>query len=157
MKAAASCPRDAPGGIRIDFHSVEYNYTDDLNDYSGNYRSFESLEGVVTADMRHQMERRDNRDVIDSCVDAEVPTKKIHTKSDKVESDEAPPPLTVISEGRTLIIDTDPDRAAACGERLGDRGLTCTLLAIKAASAHAAHPRLRDVALFEASAASITG
>ena len=106
MEVAASCPRDASGGISIDFHSAEFNHTDDLNDYSGNYRSFESLDGVVTADMRHQMERRHNREALDSCVDDAVPVKRIETRNDATEAGEAAPPLTVISKGRTLIVDS---------------------------------------------------
>mgnify|MGYP003589136518 CR=1 FL=1 len=155
IKAAASRPRDAPGGVSIDFHSAEFNRTDDLNDYSGDYRSFESLDGVVTADMRHQTERRGH--TIDSSVDAAVPTQKNGTKSNTAEADEALLPLSVISEGRTLIIDTDPERAVACAERLSDQGLTCTLLAIKEASSHASQARFGSLALVEASAASIIG
>ena len=79
---AASYPHDAAGGINIDFHSAEFNRTDDLNDYSGNYRSFQSLDGVVTADMRHQMERRRNRDALDSCIDDAAPVKNIETRND---------------------------------------------------------------------------
>ncbi len=41
-------------GITLNFHSAEFNYRDDLNDISGNYRTFEPLDGVVTADMLHQ-------------------------------------------------------------------------------------------------------
>ncbi|MGE5789904.1 MAG: hypothetical protein ACM33C_03465, partial [Syntrophaceae bacterium] len=44
----------------IDFHAPEFNVIDDLNDCAGDYRSFEPLGDIVTADMRHQMERRCN-------------------------------------------------------------------------------------------------
>ena len=44
-------------GTAIDFHSAEFNRVDDLTDFSGNVQSFEPLGDIVTADMRHQMER----------------------------------------------------------------------------------------------------
>ncbi len=157
MEVAAACPHNASGGIGINFHSAEFNRTDDLNDFSGNYRSFESLDGVVTADMRHQMERRHNREALDSCVDDPAPVKRIETRNDATEGGEAAPQLTVISKGRTLIIDRDAERAVACAERLSDQGLACTVLVIKEASSYASYSRLGGFAFFEASAASITG
>jgi ferredoxin len=141
----------------IDFHSGEFNRRDDLNDYSGNYRSFLPLDGVVTADMRHQVERRHDRDMIDSCVDDTAPVKKIETIRDTAEAIEAAPPLTVISHGRTLIIDTDAERAIVCGKLLSDHGLTCTLLAIKKGPPDASYSKLGSLALLEVNAASITG
>ena len=33
----------AANGATIDFHSAEFNHSDDLNDCSGNYRFFEQL------------------------------------------------------------------------------------------------------------------
>ena len=146
-EVAASRPHDAPGGISIDFHSAEYNRTDDLNDYSGNYRSFQSLDGVVTADMRHQMERRHDRDALDSCVDDHGAREK-NRDNERCERRPVKPRLrlTVISQGRTLIVDKDAERAIACGELLSDQGLTCTLLAIKEASPYASFSRLGDLA-----------
>ena len=155
--AAASLPRDAASGMSIDFHSAEFNRTDDLNDYSGNYRSFQSLDGVVTADMRHQMERREHRDALDSRDDIAATVKKIETKSDGAQAGETAPPLTVVSPGRTLIVAQDAERAIACSELLRGQGLTCTLLAIKEASPYAAFSRLGDLPVLEVNAASITG
>jgi hypothetical protein len=66
---AASLPHGTAGGISIDFHSAEFNRIDDLNDCSGNYRIFQPLDGVVTADMRHQMERLRKGDAFDAAVD----------------------------------------------------------------------------------------
>jgi len=37
-------------------------------------------------------------------------------------------PLTIISEGRTLIIDTDAERAVTCGKTLRHRRLDCTVV-----------------------------
>ncbi|PKN17388.1 MAG: hypothetical protein CVU71_16575 [Deltaproteobacteria bacterium HGW-Deltaproteobacteria-6] len=45
-------------GITIDFHSAEFNFQDDLSDLNGNCRTFQTLDGVVTADMLHQMKIR---------------------------------------------------------------------------------------------------
>ena len=153
-------PCDRAGGIGIDFHSVEFNRTDDLNDYSGNYRSFEPLDGVVTADMRHQIERRHDRDAIDSWVaDAAFggARETNETKGDTADAVEAVPPITVISEGRTLIIAADAERAVACGKRLSDQGLTCTLLVIKNSSPGASFFRRGRLNLLEVNGASITG
>ena len=62
----ASAVHDASGAV-IDFHSPEFNRTDELNDCSGNYRLFEPLDGIVTSDMRHQMDRRRHQDMVDPC------------------------------------------------------------------------------------------
>ncbi len=157
MDAAASLPRDEASGMSIDFHSAEFNRTDDLNDYSGNYRFFQPLDGVVTADMRHQMERREHRDALDSRDDIAATVKKIEIKSDGAQAGETAPPLTIVSPGRTLIVAQDAERAIACGEILSGQGLTCMLLAIKEASPYAAFSRLGDLPVLEVNAASITG
>jgi ferredoxin len=148
---------DTVGGIAINFHSAEFNCIDDLNDCSGNYRTFQPLDGVVTADMRHQMERRRNRDDVDSCGKEAPVSKKMEAKSGEPEPVEALPLLTVISEGRTLIIDTDSERAIACCKLLTDQLLTCTLLVTKSASADASFSRLGRLALLEVNAVSIIG
>ena len=64
--ATASSSHETFGGAAIDFHSPEFNRTDDLNDMSGNSRFFEPLDGIVTADMRHQMERPREESCFDS-------------------------------------------------------------------------------------------
>jgi hypothetical protein len=51
---------ETPVGVTIDFHSAEFNDIDELNDCCGNYQIFEPLDDTITADMRHQMERRCN-------------------------------------------------------------------------------------------------
>ena len=154
---AVPSPCDAGGGISIDFRSAEFNHTDDLNDYSGNYRSFQPLDGIVTADMRHQMERRRDRDMIESCADDAAPVKIVETINDTADAIEASPPLTVISKGRTLIVDRDAERAIACGKLLSDQGLTCTLLVMAKGSPDVSSSRFGSLALLEVNAASITG
>ena len=147
-----------PGGITIDFHSAEFNRTDDLNDCSGNYRTFQSLDGVVTADMRHQLERRSGRGADAAVADDAAPPKGAEQEASAPETFEAAPPLTVISRGRTLIVDTDAGRSIACGKRLSEQGLTCTLLVTKKAAAADASPsRFDQFPLLEVDAVSITG
>ena len=84
----------------------------------------------MTADMRHQMERRRRGDAAVAPEDGTMPA----AVSVKETKDEAAAPLTVISEGRTLIVDTDAKRATACAKILSDRRLECTLLLTKGAS-----------------------
>lgn len=43
--------------LRKLFHSPKFNVLDGLDDYMGDYTNFEKLGDVVTADMRHQLER----------------------------------------------------------------------------------------------------
>lgn len=156
-EATASSVYETSSGITINFHSAEFNRTDDLNDCSGNYRTFQPLDGVVTADMRHQMERLRRRDAVDAAVDDAVPSKKIERERHEAETLDAAPPLTVISWGRTLIVDTDAERAIACGKLLRDQGLTCTLLVTKKESSDASFPRFDQFKLLEVNAVSITG
>ena len=157
--ATVSSSRETFGGATIDFHSPEFNRTDDLNDMSGNSRFFEPLDGIVTADMRHQMERLREEDCFDSSAcDASVSREKnIQVKKDESEPLEEISPLTVISEGRTLIIDTDATRAAKCGEILTEERLTCSLLVIKKTAQDAPLPWFNRLALIEADDVSITG
>lgn len=146
-----------PGGIAIDFHSAEFNRTDDLNDCSGNYRTFQSLDGVFTADMRHQLERRSDRGADAAVAEEAAPPKGAEQEASAPETFEAVPPLTVISQGRTLIIDTDTGRSLACCKRLSELGLTCTLLVTKAAAPDASPSRFDQFPLLEVDAVSITG
>lgn len=43
------------------FHSPKFNVLDGLDDYMGDFTSFEALGDLVTADMRHQLERAAQR------------------------------------------------------------------------------------------------
>lgn len=149
----------AANGVTIDFHSAEFNQTDDLNDCSGNYRFFEPLDGIVTSDMRHQTERLRE----ESCVDASAYETSVSKKKDKkVKMDESGPPcdlspLTVISEGRILIVDTDAARAARFGEILSEGQLTCTLVATKKTTGDGSLSWLKRLTLIEVDDVSITG
>lgn len=157
-EATAFSAYQTSGGITIDFHSDEFNRTDDLNDCSGNYRAFRTLDGIVTADMRHQLERRSGRDAVDAVGDDAVPLKNRERGGGDAETPDAAPPLTVISQGRTLIVDTDAKRSMACGKLLSEQGLTCTLLLTKkAAASDASLSRFDQFTLLEVDAVSITG
>lgn len=43
--------------LRRVFHSARFNVTDGLDVYADNYRNFEALGDIVTADMRYHAER----------------------------------------------------------------------------------------------------
>ena len=147
-----------PAGVPvIDFHSPEFNRTDDLNDCSGTCRFFQPLAGIVTANERHQMERRRHGDTLNPPVDDTVPLTKIEVEREEAEAVEAVGPLTVISKGRTLIIDTDAERAMACGKILSEAGLLCTLFITKSVSTGSSFTGLSRIALLEVDALTITG
>ncbi|MGE5844847.1 MAG: hypothetical protein ACM32K_08090, partial [Syntrophaceae bacterium] len=129
--------RAAEKPASIDFHAPEFNVIDDLNDCAGDYRSFEPLGDVVTADMRHQMERRCNGAAGAFPVEKAAPLKGDERQGGGKETvgPDSPvemPPLTVVSRGRTLIIDTNARRAEECAARLGAQGLECTVVLTKA-------------------------
>ncbi len=113
--------------IQLDFFSADFNNIDELDDNRGNYKSFQSLEGVVTSDMKHHQKRKEAKVHGDSI--AEIP------EAEEVESQDleeplkarAPLPLTIVSRGCLLIIDKNMERAVHCAEFLSDNGLTCTL------------------------------
>ena len=153
-RTAAPLVDEAYRGVTINFHSPEFNQTDDLNDFSGGLCAYEPLGDVVTADMRHQMERRRRGDMVDLPADGAVPIKETE---DEAEADDAAAPLTVISEGRTLIVDTDAERAIACSKILNDRRLDCTLLITKGASAEASFSGPAPRGVLVVVAAAITG
>ncbi len=70
----------------LDFHSPEFNRTDDLNDLSANYLSFESLDGIVTAHEHHQMERRRDEQAVDSSADKPILLDEAATEASEAEN-----------------------------------------------------------------------
>jgi ferredoxin len=127
-KDAAGLLPEKPAAI--DFHAPEFNVVDDLNDWAGDLRSFEPLGDVITADMRHQMERRCSRP--NDFTAEESVSRNGGERPVGPEFPEEMPPLTIVSNGRTLIIDTDARRAAECSARLGAQGMECTVALTKA-------------------------
>jgi len=147
---------DATGVIAIDFRSPEFNQSDDLSDCCGNYRYFESLDGIVTADMRHQMERR-SRKPVDLSADEATPSRGRGCENDDRGEIEAAAALIVVSKGRTLIIDADAERALACGRILTGRRLDCTLLVTNDTSAGSHFPEPIRSSVLEVERVLITG
>lgn len=126
----APSARDTTTVTKIDFHTPEFNVRDGLDNFSLNYRSFEPLGDIVTADMRHQRERRLTSAADDERGEGGMPREKMISDENVEDSAETAPPLTVVSHGRVLIIDTDPERAVACGQLLSGQGLSSTLLVV---------------------------
>ncbi|MGV8057251.1 MAG: 4Fe-4S binding protein [Smithellaceae bacterium] len=111
----------------LNFHSPEFNQTDDLNDFCSKGGLFETLDGVVTADMRHQMERRGRKVSVGEPATTTSASLNVEPITDDADSSEQVKTVTIISYGRTLIISADYDRALACGKQLAARGLICTI------------------------------
>ena len=108
----------------IDFHSPEFNRTDDLNDHYP-VCDFESLEGVVTADMRHRQQ---------GCVAGDNAGSQPAPAAGEFSGPAEDEPIggltwvTMMSQGRVLILDTDPVRAGHCRKTLAGRQMTPTVL-----------------------------
>lgn len=115
-------PKGQRGGLAsFDFSLPVFNRIDELQDCAGNYRSFETLDGIVTADMRQRFEQeRGGSDVRESAPAAATARRTWQ------EAAAPPAPISIVSRGRVLVLDTDPGRAAACARILGERGMTCT-------------------------------
>lgn len=142
---------------RIDFLSPEFNVTDDLDDNIGNYREFQSLEGIVTADMRYH-EKRKRRSEPEAVHSDTIPEKP----SDEAiegnrENNESVQPLTISSRGRTLIIGSDLADILDCAEALDDRGMTCTLCLSAGKSRDMAVSRAGSFILLETDSVAISG
>jgi len=101
-RALAPSARGADGAAAIDFHSAEFNRIDDLNDFSGNYRDFHSLEGIVTADMRYRNERH-RKDGGGPVADAAAPLRGRTLKEEGVEAAAPLSPLEAAFVGRIRI------------------------------------------------------
>lgn len=132
--------REFAGGIcerpaAIDFHAPEFNVVDDLNDWAAGRLSYEPLGDVITADMRHQMERRCNRPGEAPAGDAKT-RREGESKAALPELPGETPPLTVVSYGRTLVIGTNGRRAEECASRLEAQGLQCTVVLTKAGASY---------------------
>ena len=141
----------------LNFHSPEFNRPDDLNDWSQNYRSFESLDGVVTADMRHQTERLGNN-IGEGVPARKGPHAKAGATEEKAEGAVATPaPLIIISRGRTLIIDKDRERAIACAKTLGEKKLTCSILVTNGSGPDTLSRGPGHLSLLHADSASVCG
>lgn len=126
------------GGLILDFHSAEFNRRDDLEDSGGNYRNFQPLDGVVTADMRHQMERQLR--TVDAAILDTATVLPLTPSGNPAEDLPGLPPVTLVSRGRVLIVDTDIQRAINCSRHLSNQGLTCRI----AFTGNSPHPASLD-------------
>jgi hypothetical protein len=90
--------------------------------------------------MRHQLERQLENTSLDRPADERPAAKKMEPESAQDEAVERPLPVTLISRGRTLIIDTNAERAGTLGKILSARQLTCTLMITKSPSTGASFP-----------------
>ncbi|MGD2099289.1 MAG: 4Fe-4S binding protein [Desulfobacterales bacterium] len=132
--------------LRTWLHSDVFNAPDGLDDYDQDYNTFQPLKDIITADMRHHINRRKQGDRDEqeprkinvantdssaaSELSAEACDRKCHTPlpaaAEMVLPHTEPPTLKLDSYGRLAIIGSE-DQVVACAKRLGDR-LNCILL-----------------------------
>ena len=139
----------------LNFFSPEFNRIDDLDDNTGNFREFQSLAGIVTSDMRHQQKKNNSPQTVSPIEKA----GECHPQSDIHEGvpAAAPVPLTVVSKGRLLIIDSDLERALTCAERLTALGLECILCVVNNGNTGFSATRIDDFAFIETDSIALTG
>jgi ferredoxin len=102
------------------------------------------------------MEFKRKRDSLGPLRNGPTWPRKSEVKNEDGETPEVADSLTVISEGRTLIIDTDAERAMACGKTLRNHRLPCTLLVTGSTSPNAS-ASLSRIRLLHADSVSVTG
>jgi ferredoxin len=143
--------------IQLDFFSAEFNNIDELDDNRGNYKSFQSLEGVVTSDMKHHQKRKEVKVHGNSI--AEIPETEegeTHCPEEPLKA-RAPLPLTIVSRGCLLIIDENLERAIDCAEFLSKNGLTCTLCIPNCGSKALSASRIGSIPLVEVDSVLTSG
>ena len=151
---------DPEVSLSINFQGPEFNVTDDLDDNIGNYREFQSLDGIMTADMLHQKERRNGKKQAIMPENAQAGmVKKVEPLTGDVDKEIDSLPLTLVSRGRTLIIGNAEDhrRVLYCGELLMARGLSCTLCLITDEDDDVSPPRDKDPSFIEADSIVVRG
>ena len=128
--------RDGPASARatedetpstVDFLSPEFNRIDELDDNVGNFREFESLSGVVTADMRFHEKRKRKRRREDTASGDPQEQETVENPVERDGENEPLLPLTVVSKGRLLIIDENMERALHHAASLREEGLNVAL------------------------------
>jgi len=143
----------------IDFHSPDFNTVDDLDDNIGNYRNFHSLDGIKTADMLHQEERKKKKR---SPEKPDSGSAGRNRKADAIKTidaiPEAPPlPLTIVSSGRILVIGTDVELLLNCGILLKEQGLSCTLCLVTNTDREMVLPTVSKLSLTQAGSIAVSG
>lgn len=98
--------------LRKLFRSAMFNITDGLDDYDDDFRNFEALGDIITADVRQQMEREAEKAKEKIAQEAESETSVI------AQSDSSPPPPTADeSEEGNPSPPPDPINESATGKR----------------------------------------
>jgi len=146
MTSSAPSQDQQRDALRAWFHSDAFKTRDGLDDYDQNYSTFHPLKDIITADMRHHIERRKqdarheqdplNTKVADMDPGAtseppyEISDRKcrmpVPTDAERVLRHTEPSTLKFKSSGRLAIIGSE-DQVIACAQRLGER-LKCILL-----------------------------
>jgi len=142
----------------INFRSPEFNVTDDLDDNIGNYREFDTLDGIMTADMLHQKERKKGKHSpakTDNRPGHNIKAAGIRAIDAAAESD--PLPLTIISSGRTLVIGTAVELLFNCGELLREQGLSCTLCLVSNTDMEMVRPKGSKQPLIQVDSIVVSG
>ena len=111
----------------VDFLSPEFNRIDELDDNTDNFREFESLSGVVTADMRFHEKRKRKRRTEDPVGGEPQEHETFENSADEDGESKPLQPLTVVSKGRLLIIDKNQERALHHAASLQAEGLDVAL------------------------------
>lgn len=139
-----------------DFLSPEFNIVDDLDDNREDYRSFDPLDGVVTADMRYHAERKKKENTPH---DEAVEPARNHERNTRQapESFSPSPLLNLVSRGRTLIIGSDLESMLNCGDFLTEQGLSCTLCVPMRNSREPSLSRTASFTVVEADSVAVAG
>ena len=111
----------------VNFLSPEFNRIDELDDNTGNFREFESLSGVVTADMRFHEKRKRKRREEDTAGGEHQEHETFENPVEEDGENESLLPLTIVSRGRLLIIDENQERALHHAAFLRAEGLIVAL------------------------------
>ncbi len=142
---------------QLDFLSSEFNSIDELDDNIDNYRSFQSLAGIVTSDMRHQQKRKQPESGLGVAETKEEEIDEDESYSGGAVDTQESSSLTIISKGRILIVDTDPARAITYAEFLNGNGLSCTLCVSSCSGVDCSASRIGSFPLVKVESVSISG
>jgi ferredoxin len=118
--------------LREWFHSSSFNCCDGMDDYDQDFNAYQPLKDLLTADMRHQMERhrKDHKQTAPEPIESEVENKGSAQPREKKHLAAMPPDvgfdkkqastLKLASKGRVLIIGNEA-MVMEAGLRLNDR------------------------------------
>ena len=112
----------------LNFLSAEFNAIDELDDNIDNFREFESLSGITTSDMRYHEKRKQKKITSQSkaAKPEQFPAEQM-LSDEAVEEEDLLSPLTIVSKGRLLIVDSNRTRAMGCAQSLQEKGMSTTV------------------------------